>query len=168
MKIAQLTQQHALDYLELRQTSEVEYPEYVGPSAERELLAGPDNISSLLTLYSQEGTLIFGAFDDNKLIGTLAVSRKLSPKFKHRGFIWGMYVRKEYRQLHVGEKLIKHVKSWADNHDEVKVLWLQVTESNLPAISFYKKHDFELYGTEPLALFAQEHYHAVHYMQLAV
>jgi GNAT superfamily N-acetyltransferase len=155
-----------LEYLTLRKESEIEYPQYVGPSAERELLADKENIASILESYSEEGTIVFGAFNNEELIGVLAISRRLSPKFKHRAFIWGMYIYKGHRKSNIGALLLEYVKGWASDNKEVNVLWLQVTETNKPAISFYKKHGFTIYGTEPMALFTQDEYHDVHYMQI--
>jgi len=166
IKVAKLTSLDALEYLALRKESEIEYPQYVGPSAERELIAGTDNISSTMDSYSEEGTIIFGAFHNQELVGVLALSRRLSPKFKHRAFIWGMYIYKSYRKSNVGSLLINYVKDWSAKNDEINVLWLQVTETNKPAVSFYKKHGFITYGTEPMALFTQDKYHDVHYMQV--
>ena len=165
INVVELKSENAQEYLELRKVSEIELPQYVGPSAERELMSGNEGIAKIVASYESEGTILFGAFSEEKLVGVIAVSRRLSPKFKHRAFIWGMYISSEYRQLKVGALLLAHVQSWAKNHQEVNVLWLQVTESNTPAVSFYKKHGFEIYGTEPQALFTQGEYHNVHYMQ---
>ncbi|MBV1907750.1 MAG: GNAT family N-acetyltransferase [Kangiellaceae bacterium] len=166
IKVVELTSSNSLEYLALRKVSEMEYPQYVGPSAERELLAGKKNIASTLDAYLGEGTIIFGAFSNEELVGVIAISRRLSPKFKHRAFIWGMYIYKSYRKSNVGALLIDFVKAWAADNHEVNLLWLQVTESNTPAISFYKKHGFITYGTEPMALFTQDQFHDVHYMQI--
>lgn len=166
INIVELTPDNSQEYLELRQASEIELPQYVGPSAERELMSGNDGITALMASYASEGTILFGAFLRERLVGVLAISRRLSPKFKHRAFIWGMYVSSECRKLKVGALLLTHVQQWAENHPEVNVLWLQVTESNVPAISFYKKHGFKIYGTEPNSLFTQGEYHDVHYMQI--
>lgn len=166
INVAELKPENAQEYLELRKISEVELPQYVGPSAERELISGNEGITKLIASYESEGTILFGAFSEEKLVGVIAVSRRLSPKFKHRAFIWGMYICSEYRKLKVGALLLTHTQLWAKKHPEVNVLWLQVTASNTPAIAFYKKHGFEIYGTEPQALFTQGEYHSVHYMQI--
>ena len=165
INVVELKPENAQEYLELRKVSEIELPQYVGPGAERELMSGNEGIAKIVVAYESEGTILFGAFSEEKLVGVIAISRRLSPKFQHRAFIWGMYISSEYRQLRVGALLLAHVQSWAKNHQEVNVLWLQVTESNTPAVSFYKKHGFEIYGTEPQALFTQGEYHNVHYMQ---
>jgi len=167
INIVELGPKHAKKYLELRRVSEIELPQYVGPSAERELMSGNKNIASLMAAYESEGTIIFGAFLATELVGVLAISRRLSPKFQHRAFIWGMYIASEQRSLKIGATLLSHVKTWAKNHPETTLLWLQVTASNLPAIGFYRKFGFEIYGTEPQALFTQGQYHDVHYMQMS-
>ncbi len=165
INVVELKSENAQEYLELRKVSEIELPQYVGPSVERELMSSNEGIAKIVASYESEGTILFGAFSEEKLVGVIAISRRLSQKFKHRAFIWGMYISNEFRQLKVGALLLAHVQSWAKNHQEVNVLWLQVTESNKPAVSFYKKHGFEIYGTEPQALFTQGEYHNVHYMQ---
>jgi ribosomal protein S18 acetylase RimI-like enzyme len=165
INVVELKSENAQEYLELRKVSEIELPQYVGPSAERELMSSNEGIAKIVASYESEGTILFGAFSEEKLVGVIDISRRLSQKFKHRAFIWGMYISNEFRQLKVGALLLAHVQSWAKNHQEVNVLWLQVTESNTPAVSFYKKHGFEIYGTEPQALFTQGEYHNVHYMQ---
>ena len=165
IQIVTLTPEHATAYLALRKMSEIELPQYVGPNAERELLSGPEGIAPLMAGYAAEGTLVFGAVHAGVLISVLAVSRRLSPKFKHRALIWGMYVAGEYRHLKVGTQLLTHVQHWAQQHPEVTILWLHVTASNTPAISFYEKQGFAIYGTEPDSLFTQGEYHAAHYMQ---
>jgi len=167
INVVELKPENSHEYLDLRKASEIELPQYVGPSAERELMSGNDGIAKIMASYESEGTIIFGAFLEETLVGVLAISRRLSPKFKHRAFIWGMYISSEYRKLKVGELLLTHVQHWAKSHLEVNVLWLQVTESNFPAISFYKKHGFAIYGTEPHALYTQGEYHDVHYMQIS-
>ncbi len=166
INVVELKPENSQEYLEVRKASEIEFPQYVGPSAERELLSGNEGIKALMAAYVGEGTTIFGAFSEEKLIGVLGLSRRLSPKFKHRAFLWGMYVPGEYRKLKVATLLLSHVKNWAKNHPEVNILWLQVTETNIPAISFYKKHGFEIYGTELQSLFTQGEYHTAHYMQI--
>ena len=165
--VIELSSDHSREYLAIRQLSETDLPQYVGPSVERELIAGSDAIASILSAYPSEGTLILGAFTDNKLVGVISVSRKLSPKFKHRAFIWGMYIVEEYRKVSVGELLLNRAKEWAQNHSEVNTIWLQVTTSNQPAVSFYTKHGFTTYGTETKALYALGEYHDVHYMQMS-
>lgn len=168
IEVIELKDKHASEYLSIRVESEIELPQFVGPSAERELLAGENGIQEILSKYPAEGTTVFGAFVSERLVGVVAVTQRLSPKFIHRAFIWGMYVRKEARQLNIGAALLEHTFSWARSSSEVKVLWLQVTSTNTPAIIFYKKYGFKKYGTEPKSLFTQEIYHDVHYMQISI
>jgi hypothetical protein len=62
------------------------YSEFVGFNAERELHAGSEKIEELLSNYPLEGTHVFAAFDQQKLIGVAAISRRLSLKYRHKAF----------------------------------------------------------------------------------
>ena len=113
INVVELKSENAQEYLELRKVSEIELPQYVGPSAERELMSSNEGIAKIVASYESEGTILFGAFSEEKLVGVIAISRRLSQKFKHRAFIWGMYISNEFRQLKVGALLLAHVQSWA-------------------------------------------------------
>jgi GNAT superfamily N-acetyltransferase len=84
-------------YYNLRVQSEQEFPEFVGHNAEHELVGGKPGIEKLLSNYSSEGTIVWGAFEDAQLAGVTALSRRLSPKCRHKAFLWGMYVMPEFR-----------------------------------------------------------------------
>ncbi|PCJ36247.1 MAG: hypothetical protein COA75_08445 [Cellvibrionales bacterium] len=168
VNIRPVSPKDADQYLYLRAESEVEYPEYVGPSVEKELLAGTEGVAELLTSYPAQGTLIVGAFYKEELVGVIATSRRLSPKIRHRAFIWGMYIVKKYRKYNLGASLLKYSLTSAINSSEVNIVWLQVTTTNIPAISFYKKYGFSIYGTEQQALYAAGKFHDVHYMEYVI
>ena len=93
---------------------------------------------------------IFGAFIDNTLIGCAGFYSLNLLKTKHRGVIWGMYTSPEYRGQGVASALIEaiivHAKSC------VSQLHLTCVTSNLDAMTFYQKHGFKIYGTEPRPL----------------
>lgn len=90
-----------------------EYPEFAGFNAERELAAGRSGISDLLARYSSDGTVILGAFEDRKLVGVVALSRRVSPKYRHKVFLWGMYVLPEFRGGDVAHSLMKAAIEWS-------------------------------------------------------
>jgi ribosomal protein S18 acetylase RimI-like enzyme len=161
-----VTPKEALDYYRLRVCSEQEYPEYVGLSAERELQAGPEKIAELIAGYENEGVCIFGAFDQ-RLVGIACVTRKKSNKYRHKAFLWGMYVAADYRGHKVGGMLLRHVIEWG-RKSVLTAIQLQVTTSNVPARTMYERLGFEIYGTERASLFAAGKYHDVHLMELAL
>lgn len=168
MEVRLITNSDTESYFKLRLVSEKEFPEFVGFNVERELVAGPDKISLLLDAYESEGTLVFGAFESDKLIGVIALSRRLSPKYHHKVFLWGMYVLEEFRGAGVAPALMRAAVSWATQHPKIIAISLQVTLSNIRGQQFYRRLDFNIFGTEKNALFAAGKYHDIHYMELEV
>ena len=168
MLLRQLHATDAADYFRLRVLSDREFPEYVGMSAERELIAGEARIAELLAGYDKEGIVVFGAFADTTLVGVACISRKLSPKYHHKVFVWGMYVAHEFRRQNVGKRLVTHIIEWARNTGGVTAVQLQVTTTNARARTLYEQFGFVVYGTESASLFAAGKYHDVYLMELAI
>ncbi len=166
MDIRKITTKDSDQYFQLRMRSEKEYPEFVGFNAEREIESGAKGIEELLQQYSIEGTYILGAFDGPILVGVLVASRRLSQKYRHKAFLWGMYVLPEYRGDGAAQLLMEAIIHWANTHKEIIALSLQVTLSNYRGQAFYKKYGFSIFGTEQNSLFAAGDYHGVHYMEL--
>ena len=87
-----------------------------------------------------------------------------SAKTKHRGVIWGMYTRPEYRGQGIASALIQTIISHAKSH--VAQLHLTCVTTNLGAVAFYQKHGFKIYGTEPRALKIRDTFFDEHLMML--
>ncbi len=168
MEIRELTSMDAESYFSLRVLSEEEYPEFVGFNAERELSSGSEGIQNMLSRYPTEGTIVLGSFTQNQLTGVLALSRRRSPKYQHKAFLWGMYVLPEFRGSGIAQRLMQSAINWGNAHPDVVAISLQVTHSNLRGRDFYKKFGFTIFGTEQNALFAAGQYHDVHYMETEV
>ena len=166
MLIRQITSADAAAYFQLRVQSEQEYPQFVGFNAERELAAGPEGIGTLLESYPAEGTIIFGAFHDSSLLGVAVLSRRLSPKYRHKAFLWGMFVVPAARGGGTARVLMEAAIAWAREQKEIMAISLQVTLSNTRGQQFYRHHGFAVFGTEQRALFAAGQYHGIHYMEL--
>lgn len=166
MLIRTITSADAAAYFQLRVQSEHELPQFVGFSVERELSAGASGMVELLGAYPSEGTHVLGAFVKGGLIAVVALSRRLSPKYRHKALLWGMYVAPEFRGDNVAHLLMEAVIGWANAQPEIIALWLQVTLSNLRGQRFYQRYGFSVFGTEQRSLFAAGEYHGVHYMEL--
>ena len=93
---------------------------------------------------------IFGVFIDNSLVSCAGFYSLNSAKTKHRGFIWGMYTKAEYRGQGIASALIQSVITYASSR--VTQLHLTCVTNNLSAMALYQKHGFTVYGTEPRAL----------------
>lgn len=152
-------------YLQLRVQSEHEHPQFAGFNAERELAAGASGIAGLLSTYAAEGTVVLGAFEGDRLVGVVALSRRLSPKYRHKMFLWGLYVQPEHRGDGVADGLMETALAWASFRADVLAIWLQVTLGNFRGRRFYERHGFSVFGTEQRALYAADEYHGVQYME---
>jgi RimJ/RimL family protein N-acetyltransferase len=168
MLIREITEIDSISYFKLRVQSEQEFPQFVGFNAERELLAGQSGIAALLAGYVLESTVVWGAFQDDQLIGVVVLSRRLSSKYKHKAFLWGMFVVSEFQGAGVAQALMQAAIAWASAHPEVVAITLQVTLSNIRGQQFYKRLGFTIFGTEQRSLFAAGQFHGVHYMELEV
>src|SRR5215207_4136959 len=104
-----------------------------------------------LTMHEDESTIFF-AEHESKLIGQAGIARGSSPKTRHGAWIWGVFVRPEWRGLHIAEELIHSCFTWAKAR-KIILVKLGVTASNTPALRCYERCGFQVYGTEPQAVF---------------
>jgi len=169
MDIRQIAARDAEAYFALRRQAEQEYPQFVGLSAERELAAGSAGIADILTRYAVEGTLVLGGFENEALVGVVALTQRLnSPKYLHKAFLWGMYIVPERRDGSVARPLMETAISWAAGRAELLAITLQVTVSNVRARKFYDGFGFRCFGTERKSIFAAGEFHDAHYMELEI
>ena len=96
--------------------------------------------------------IIFFAEHDSQLIGMSGISKGESPKTKHGAYIWGVFVRPEWRGLHIAEELINTCIEWVKERG-AEIVKLGVVTTNSSAIRCYERCGFTIYGTEPCAIF---------------
>jgi ribosomal protein S18 acetylase RimI-like enzyme len=66
-----------------------------------------------------------------------------------------IYVRKEFQNSGVGQFLLNHsIQITKDK--QLKLIWLGVWEHNVPAIRFYERNQFQLFGKHAFMLGADE------------
>ena len=109
-------------------------------------------------LKADEIGTIFFAEHENQLIGMMGIRRGESPKTKHSATIWGVYVRPEWRGLHIAESLIEACFGWARSKD-VNIVKLGVTAASTSAVRCYQRCGFIIYGTEPKGMFYEGQYY---------
>ncbi len=145
MKIRMLTPDDWQIWKNFRLEALKNAPESFGSSHEEESAWPDSDFQNGLT----KGD-IFGVFIDNSLVSCAGFYGLNSVKIKHRGVIWGMFTKAEYREQGIASALIhtiiNHVKS------QVAQLHLTCVTSNLGAVTFYQKQGFKIYGEEPNSL----------------
>lgn len=116
----------------------------------------------MLTMHPDEST-IFLAGHETSLVGMTGIARGGSPKTRHSAMIWGVYVRPEWRGLHIAEKLINACCTWAKAR-KIIAAKLGVAATNTSAIRCYERCGFGITGTEPRAVCYEGQYHDFYLM----
>ena len=145
MNIKLLTQEDWKSWKKIRLEALKNVPEAFDSSFEEESLLSDENFIENL-----KRSNIFGAFNDSDIIGCVGFYVLPSNKIKHRGMLWGMYVKSEYRGKMAADSLLNA----AIQHAKGSVIQLHLTcvTTNISAVKFYQKHGFKVYGTEPRSL----------------
>jgi ribosomal protein S18 acetylase RimI-like enzyme len=94
--------------------------------------------------------IIVGAFVDGRLCAIATFSQQPSPKRRHVGMIWNMYVSEKRRGTGLADLLFKYVLEMASL--VVEQVELYVAIDNPRARKLYRKFGFESYGVMPHAL----------------
>jgi GNAT superfamily N-acetyltransferase len=97
-------------------------------------------------------TTSFGAWDERRLVGTIAIEYSAKPKTRHSALLLGMYVTASHRSRGVGRSLMQAAIAAASARQEVFVLTLTLTEGNEPALRLYHSLGFAIWGIEPIAI----------------
>ncbi len=118
-------------------------------------------IERLRSSGAETGVANFLAVQDEQLIGMCAVFRGNTPKTQHSATIVGMYVRPDWRGLHIAGQLVNACVSQA-RQQGAKIVKLAVVTTNARAIRSYARAGFHVYGVEPQALY----YDGVYYDEL--
>jgi RimJ/RimL family protein N-acetyltransferase len=100
---------------------------------------------------------VLGAFSGTHLVGVAGFYVQPRPKHRHKGMLWGMYVRPYYRAAGIGRKLVEAVIAHARQH--VELLQLFVIADNTPARRLYASLGFVEYGIERHATKYHGQYH---------
>ena len=100
---------------------------------------------------------VLGAFSGPYLVGVAGFYVQPRPKHRHKGMLWGMYVRPDCRTAGIGRKLVEAIIAHARQH--VELLQLFVIADNRPARRLYASLGFVEYGIELHATKYQGQYH---------
>ena len=107
--------------------------------------------------------MVFFAQHTGNLIGMTGIRKRESPKTRHSADIYSVYVRPEWRGLHIAERFIAACVDWAKAR-EVNILKLGVMTTNASAVRCYERCGFKIYGTEPRDVFYEGNYYDLHLM----
>jgi ribosomal protein S18 acetylase RimI-like enzyme len=93
---------------------------------------------------------VFGAVAEGALLGVAGFSLSEAAKKRHKGLLWGVYVREAARGRGLGRAVLARVIEHACAH--VVQLHAAVVTNNEGARRLYRSLGFEPYGLEPRGL----------------
>ncbi|WP_042692027.1 GNAT family N-acetyltransferase [Azospirillum sp. B506] len=96
------------------------------------------------------GGYIAGGFVDGQLDATAGLLIPAQAKLRHKGMLWGVYVRENRRGSGLADAVMATLLAHAA--ERVEQIHLSVAVTNRRAIGFYERLGFEPFATEPRAL----------------
>ncbi|MFL5193067.1 MAG: GNAT family N-acetyltransferase [Microvirga sp.] len=130
-------------------------PEAFGSSYEEEAPLALETIRARMP--STDPNAIFGAFAGTDLVGMAGFAVYERMKARHKGVMWGVFVKPEWRKQRVGKALVQHVIDHASRH--VIMLEAAVGLANASARRTYHGLGFKPYGIERKAIRVGDVFH---------
>ena len=127
------------DYRELRLEALKTEPLAFSSSYEEELLFPEEKWRDRIA------NVLF-ALEDDVPIGMIVVAFNLNRKTNHIANIFGVFVKRDYREQHTGTQLMQEAIAWVQAHGGIVKIDLSVNVEQKAALKLYKKSGFEVIG----------------------
>ena len=147
--IRPITRQEAAAWRALRLEALTNHPEAFAASAEEFAVQSLETIAARLPAPGGDDVL-FGVYADGVLCGSVGFHREVGLKLRHRGMMWGVYLRPSLRGRGIAEAMIDRVIAHAA--ERVEILRCVVNPETPAARALYIGRGFKPYGLEPRAL----------------
>lgn len=151
MQIRPLTLQDADTWWHLRIVALKDEPHSFAESAEEHEARSQEDIQKFFRALNSEDFII-GAFEDSELAGMAGFYREKHTKFRHKGTIWGVYVRRESRGKGIAKAILSEVIHRARMIDGLEQILLVVAATQEKPRRLYESLGFRRYGVEPRSL----------------
>jgi ribosomal protein S18 acetylase RimI-like enzyme len=143
---------------------------YDSPSAflaspETEISQGADYFKKSIENGGDEN-VIFGCFEGDEIVGSVGLYRESAAKARHKGTIWGVYVKPDYRGQKIGRRLLQAAIEFAQVTMKLEKIDLSVDSSREPAKKIYASLGFKKWGLEKRAVQIDGKYFDEEYMSL--
>jgi ribosomal protein S18 acetylase RimI-like enzyme len=158
MEFRMLTADHAEAWWHLRLRALNEEPHSFAESQEEHQRKSIETVRQLLEQSSTDEKFILGGFENGELAAMAGFYRQQHAKFRHKGTIWGVYVRPESRGYGNARAMLTEVIRIAGRIAGLEQITLIVASTTEPAKRVYSQLGFKRYGIEPRSLKAGEEY----------
>ena len=126
-------------------------PEAFGASIEAHHKLTDDEICSRLAPDMAE-RFVIGAFCDGELVGTAGFVREPGLKERHKGRVWGVYLRASHRGSGVGRHMMTLLLEHAHKIEGLEQINISVATTQTAAKALYLALGCVSYGCEPRGL----------------
>lgn len=165
ISVRTLTADDAQTFVALRLSGLKSAPSSFASSYDDEKDRSPDELAQ--RLIATENDAVFGAFDEHhRLVGIAGVRRDGLRNYRHKAWLWGVYVDPGHRGTGVSRALLAEAIRFAQNIAGVTQVNLTVTAANAVAIRVYQSLGFREFGKEPASLFVDGMLHDELHMSL--
>lgn len=150
MRVRLLTETDGSSYRALRLASIEESPALSSPEIVCELAFFARFGKGVLGNHSLEGTLVWGAYTGERLVGVVAVARGFERGNSHTVHLWGLYVCPAFRGSGVGTLLLRAAIAWTRRQPATTKTVLYAHHGDCHALQLFRQFGFEFVADDAL------------------